>query len=130
MRAAPTSDPVMLPANPALDAVTDADRAWLEAHPCRRYHLRPTAIVELMPGESMRPGSHTVVARCGSPLVRMRVRVGCPPARLRRDTDRCCEDLLRRLDAAGFTISDMQLGEVLAQLRQEGGKLLGQASPP
>ena len=88
---------------PGLDAVTDADRAFFEAHPHRGYRLRATALAELPPGEAMAPGSRTVVARCGSPLTRMRLRVARPPSALRHDTDRVCTELLRRVDAEGWT---------------------------
>jgi hypothetical protein len=34
---------------PGLEAVIDTDRTWFEAHPGRRFHLRPTALAELLP---------------------------------------------------------------------------------
>jgi hypothetical protein len=103
---------------PELDAVTDADREWFEARPHRRYRLRPTALAELLPGEAIGPGSRTVVARCGSPLTRMRLRVGRPPAMLRQDTDRVCEALIRWMDARGFTVGGKSVGEFMAALRR------------
>src|SRR5690242_21448601 len=33
--------------DPAHDEITDADRAWFEAHPHRRFRLRPTSVAEL-----------------------------------------------------------------------------------
>jgi hypothetical protein len=102
---------------PELDAVTDADREWFEARPARRYRLRPTALAELLPGESIGPGSRTVVARCGSPLTRMRLRVGRPPPALRQDTDRVCEALLRLVDARGGRIGGRTVWEFMTALR-------------
>ena len=52
-----------------LDAVTDADHDRFEAHPCRRYRLRPTDVAELMPGEAMLPGSHIFAATRSGRLV-------------------------------------------------------------
>jgi hypothetical protein len=111
---------VHLPAStmPGLDAVTDADREWFAAHPHRRYRLRPTAVAELFPGEVMGPGSRTVVVTLGSPLARMRLRVGRPPPRLRQDTDRCCRELIKGLDGAGYTINGKPLLPMLMELRQ------------
>lgn len=97
-----------------LTGVTDADRAWFEAPPHRRYHLRPTRIGELMPGEALAPGSHTLVVRCGDPGVRFRLHVGRPPAHLRMDTDRVGRLLLERMAARGFTINGRPLAEALA----------------
>jgi hypothetical protein len=110
---------VRLPADtmPGLDAVTDADRKWFAAHPHRRYRLRPTAIAELMLGEVIGPGSHTVVVPCGSPLVRMRFRVGRPPSRLRQNTDRCCRALIRCLDEAGYTLNGKRVLAVIKEMK-------------
>src|SRR4051794_25613757 len=99
---------------PGLDDVTDANREWFDARPHRRYRLRPTALAELLPGESVGPGSRVVVVRCGSPLVRLRVRVGRPPPGLRQDMDRTCEALLRRLDEAGYTLVVRPAGVAMA----------------
>ncbi len=109
---------------PGLDAVTDADREWFLARPSRRYRLRPTAIAELPPGETMEPGQHTVVVLCGSPLVRMRVHVGRPPLRLRQDTDRCCRELIQALDAAGCRINGKQLLPTITELSRDVGDIL------
>jgi hypothetical protein len=103
---------------PGLDALTDGDRKWFLAHPSRRYGLRPTAVAELLPGEGMRPGECTVVIKCGSPVTRMRLRVGRPPLHLRQDTDRCCRELIGRVDAAGYTLGGKRLLAALAELRR------------
>ena len=39
----------------ALEAVTDADREWFEAHPHRAYRLRRVALGEVLPGQSRHP---------------------------------------------------------------------------
>ncbi len=103
---------------PGLDALTDGDREWFLAHPSRRYRLRPTAVAELLPGEGMGPGQRTVVIKCGSPVTRMRLRVGRPPLHLRQDTDRCCRELIGRVDAAGYTLGGKRLLAALAELRR------------
>jgi hypothetical protein len=117
---------VRLPADtmPGLDEVTDADRAWFEANPFRHCRLRPTAIAELCPGEIMRPGACTVVVALGSPLVRMRFRIGRAPASLRQDTDRCCAGLVLLLAKAGHTIDGRPLLPALRGLRQQVGAVL------
>jgi hypothetical protein len=121
---------VRLPADtmPGLDAVTDADREWFEARPSRLCRLRPTTVAELFPGEVMRPGSRTVVVTFGSPLVRMRFRVGRPPVGLRQDTDRSCAGLLLLLARVGYTIEGRPLLSTLRDLRQQVGTVL--ASQP
>jgi hypothetical protein len=101
----------------ALEAVTDADREWFEAHPHRAYRLRHLQLGEVLPGQTARPGLHIVVIRMGSPLVRMRLPVDRPPAHLRRDTDRTCAELIGRMVALGYTINGRPLGEVLVGLR-------------
>jgi hypothetical protein len=53
----------------------------------------------------------------GSPLVRFRLPIGRPPAHLRRDTDRTCVELVRRLTAAGCTINGRPIGHALATVR-------------
>ena len=110
----------------ALEAVTDADREWFEAHPHRAYRLRPLALGELLPGQSAHPGLHIVVIKMGSPLVRFRVSVGRPPAHLRQDTDRVCAELIRRLSDTGFTINGRPVGEALASLRASTMEVLQQ----
>jgi hypothetical protein len=110
----------------ALEAVTDADRAWFEAHPHRAYRLRPLALGEVLPGQAATPGNYMVVIRMGSPLVRFRVSVGRPPAHLRHDTDRVCAELIRRLSDAGFTINGRLLGPALASLRSSTMEVLQQ----
>ena len=108
----------------ALEAVTDADREWFEAHPHRTYRLRRVALGEVLPGQVATPGSYMVVIRMGSPLVRFRVSVGRPPAHLRQDTDRVCVELIRRLSDTGCTINCRPIGEALAStmevLQQHG----------
>jgi hypothetical protein len=79
-------------ADPAVDAVTDADREWFLANPRRRFRLRPTSLDELPAGTIVVPGMVTVVARVADGA-RMRCFVKVPPHR-RRDTDRCCRSLL------------------------------------
>ena len=101
----------------ALEAVTDADRVWFEAHPHRAYRLRHVALGEVMPGQVATPGMYMVVIRMGSPLVLFRVSVGRPPAHLRQDTDRVCAELIRRLSDTGYTINGRPVGEALASLR-------------
>ena len=108
----------------ALEAVTDGDRAWFEAHPHRAYRLRPQALGELMPGQTTRPGERVVVIRLGSPLVRMRLPVGRPPAGLRHDTDRTCSEIVRRLSAAGYAINGRPIAEALAAVRASFVKVL------
>jgi hypothetical protein len=116
---------VHLPAStmPGLDVVTDADRAWFADRPSRRYRLRPVAIGELLPGQVMRPGKHVVVVRLGAAGARMRVPVGRPPPRLRACTDRCCRELIERVDAAGYTVNGQRLlpaiREIARLCRQE-----------
>jgi hypothetical protein len=110
---------------PVIDAVTDADREWFEAHPHRRYRLRPTAIAELMPGEVMAPGSHTVVMSCGLASARMRLRVGRPPPRLRRDTDRCCQELIKAVEEAGYTLGGKTIRAAIKELSRHVGEKLG-----
>ena len=115
---------VHLPADamPGLDAVTDADREWFAAHPHRRYRLRPTAVAELLPGEAMGAGSRTVVI--GLPGARMRLRVGRPSPRLRQDTDRCCRELIKAVDAAGYTLG----GKTIMATIQEARRALREAA--
>ena len=79
-------------ADPALDDVTDADRAWFEAHPHRRFRLRPARVIELPAGTIVLPGLMTVVARLADGA-RLRSCVSVPQHK-RRDTDRNCEALL------------------------------------
>ena len=107
----------------ALEAVTDADREWFEAHPHRAYRLRHLQLGEVLPGQTARPGLHIVVIRMGSPLVRMRLPVGRPPAHLRRDTDRVCLKLVTRMAAAGYTINGRPLA-TLIRLRVSLSKVL------
>jgi hypothetical protein len=102
---------------PDLEAVTDADRAWFEAYPGRRYHLRPTALAELLPGEAIGPGSRMVVWQAAEG-VRFRLRVGRPPLRLRHDTDRCCRELIRRVERAGYTLNGIPLREAFARIAE------------
>jgi hypothetical protein len=115
--------PAELKLDPALgaplDAVTDADRAWFEVHPGRRYHLRPTSLAELLRGEVTRPGSCTVVWQAAAG-VRFRLRVGRPPVRLRHDTDRCCRELIRRVERAGYTLNGIPLREAFARIAETG----------
>ena len=108
-----------------LDAVTSADREWFATHPSRRYRLRPTAIVELMPGEVMTPGSHTVVISCGLASARMRLRGGRPPPRLRQNTDRCCEELIKAVDEAGYALGGKTIRAAIKELSQHVGEKLG-----
>ena len=103
--------------DPNLEAVTDADRDWFDARPHRHYRLRPLTIAELLPGEAVRPGQHTVIVRGRTPFVRARFRVGLPPLRLRRDTDENCRKLLDRLDARGFTANGRSVREMVALIR-------------
>jgi hypothetical protein len=98
---------------PGLDAVTDADREWFEAHPARRYRLRPTELAEMLPGEVIGPGSRTVVLRTATPGLRFRLRVGRPLLRLRHDTDRCCRELIRGVERAGHTINGIPLSKAI-----------------
>jgi hypothetical protein len=111
------------PPDPAHDAVSDADREWFLAHPSRLYRLRPVAIAELPPGQVARPGEHVVVIRLGSAVARMRLPVGRPPPRLRACTDRCCRELIERVDAAGYTVNGQRLlpaiREIARLCRQE-----------
>ena len=112
----------------ALEAVTDADRVWFEAHPHRAYRLRHVALGEVMPGQVATPGMYMVVIKMGSPLVRFRVSVGRPPAQLRQDTDRVCVELIRRLSDTGYTINGRPVGEALASLRASTMEVLQQHS--
>jgi hypothetical protein len=102
---------------PALEAVTDADRAWFEAHPGRRYRLRLTELAELLPGEVIGPGSRMVVWQAAEG-VRFRLRVGRPPLRLRHDTDRCCRELIRGVERAGHTINGIPLSKAIRLVTQ------------
>jgi hypothetical protein len=104
-------------AMPGLDAVTDADREWFAAHPHRRYRLRPTAVAELLRGEAMSPGERTVVAFC-SPQARFRLRVGRPPPRLRQDTDRCCRELIKAVDEAGYTLGGRTVRAAIQEIER------------
>ena len=47
----------------ALEAVTDRDRAWFEAHPHRAYRLRRLQLGEVLPGRPVTPGSYVIVVR-------------------------------------------------------------------
>jgi hypothetical protein len=109
---------VHLPADamPGLDAVTDADREWFEAHPHRSYRLRPPAVAELLPGEAIGAGSRTVVI--GLPGARMRLHVGRPSPRLRRDTDRSCRELIKAVDAAGYTLGGKPIRAAIQEMRR------------
>jgi hypothetical protein len=104
---------------PAHEAVTDADRVWFEARPHRRFRLRPLDLDELLPGEVIEPGLCVLVIRLGSPLVRLRVRVLRPPLRLRQNTDRCCRELVRLLDASGHTINGEPIGVLVEELSRD-----------
>ena len=118
------------PDMPGLDAVTDLDREWFLDHPYRRYRLRHTAIVELLPGQAMQAGDHTVVAvMAKSPLMRFRIRVGRPPARLRHDTDRCCWQLVQRLDEAGLTLNGMPITTAIDRVNASLAGVLREARP-
>ena len=108
---------------PGLDLVTDADREWFEAHPHRRYRLRPKAVAELLPGEVMGAGSRTVVI--GLPSARMRLRVGRPSPRLRQDTDRSCRELIKVLAAAGYTLGGKTIRAAIKELSRHVGQELG-----
>ena len=110
----------------ALEAVTDADRAWFEARPLRTCRLRRVALGEVLPGQVATPGLYIVVIKMGSPLVRFRVSVGRPPAHLRQDTDRVCAELIRRLSDTGYTVNGRPVGEALASLRASTMEVLQQ----
>jgi hypothetical protein len=72
----------------------------------------------------MLPGERTVMAMVGRVEARFRLRVGRPPLRLRHDTDRCCRELIRQLDDAGYCLNNVPLGQAIAlldrEMRQEG----------
>lgn len=102
------------PAGDALDAVTDADRAWFDAHPARRYRVRPVQVAELLPGQEIVPGSRMLVVNA-APGMRIRLLVRAP-LRLRQDTDRCGQALVWLLDRHGCTWNGVPLQRAIAEV--------------
>jgi hypothetical protein len=100
----------------ALESVRAADRAWFAANPHRSYRLRPATLADIPPGYGTMPGCRVVVVRGAVDGVRFRIVVGKPAPHLRRDTDHCCREIIRRLDAAGFAHNGRRLGEAVELL--------------
>ena len=125
-----TDDELKAWRTPALDALMADDHAWFRAHPARRYRLRRTTMTELLPGETMRPGEHTLVVLLTHPargpaclpirLVRLPKRLlpSNPQVRARVDTETWCRMMLEQLDTAGMQIGSMPLLAAIKSLNE------------
>jgi hypothetical protein len=92
-------------AEPLLVHSTDNwdDVLWLGNRPDRKYRLRPKTVVDLFPGEVLRPRERVVLSRLCEGEILFVTSVGVPPPELRANTDAVCHALLQRLTAAGAT---------------------------